>query len=61
MEVFIPHWMAEKICEHYGSLENYSQQRWGGALMPVDAYWNDLNQESQTRINERLSREWKRG
>lgn len=61
MEVVVPHWMAQEIRRRYGSLENYSKQRWNGALMPVDDYWRQLNSETQTRINEMFARAWKRG
>lgn len=60
IKVYIPHYMAEEIRKHFGSLENYSQQRWGGRLMPVDDYWDRWDQDVQNSVNEKLSREWKR-
>lgn len=56
--VYIPHWMAERIREKYGSLEAYREIT--GANV-VDDYWQQLNSESQARINEklRLIRGWR--
>jgi hypothetical protein len=59
--VVVPHWLAQKIRERYGSLDAYSEQRWSGALKFVDGYWDLLARESQDRINERLIRAWRRG
>lgn len=54
--IVIPHWMAEKIRDKHGSLEAYREKT--GARV-VDDYWQQLNSESQARINAWLSRGWK--
>lgn len=51
--ILIPHWMAERIRQKHGCLpEGFA-----------DAYWYELSQESQARVNEklRLVRGWRRG
>lgn len=49
--IFVPHWVAEKMRQKYGYLPEGVK----------DAYWHELNQESQERINEklRLIRSWR--
>lgn len=56
--IVIPHWLAEKIRERYGSLEAYRNRT---GVKVVDDYWQRLNSETQTRINERFARMWRRG
>lgn len=58
MKVYIPHYYAEIIRQRFGSLENYSRERWNGALLPVDSYQEEFNRKLQASINEKLSRQW---
>lgn len=60
MKVYIPHYYAEIIRKRFGSLENYSRERWNGALLPVDSYGEEFNRKLQAGVNEKLSREWER-
>ena len=52
MRVIVPHWLAEKLAEKYGSLPA-ACQAWRG-LDIRDDYWDRLALESQQRINDRL-------
>lgn len=54
MEIVIPQWVADKIKDDFGSLEEYSRQHWGGCIKFIDPYWDDMAFESMNRVNNKL-------
>lgn len=56
MEIVIPSWLANKIKEDFGSLEEYSRQHWGGSIKFVDPYWDYAAFESMNRVNDKPKR-----
>jgi hypothetical protein len=59
MEVYIPQWLADRIREKHGSLEEYRKLYWNDSITLKSSWEQQQAWEVQTRVNERLSREWK--
>jgi len=60
MDIYIPQWLADKVRQKYGSLDEYARSHWDSNIRFKTGWEESQAYEVQERVNEKLSREWKR-